>query len=95
MRKIQRQIFESKTSSPSVHFSGKDAMKEQQVSDFLVKIFSDVPYKSPLEAYGMRGSFNTGCVEAGIREFAHLSHHCTMHAPNSEIFTLLCLLKGA
>lgn len=67
-----------KTSSPSVHFSGKDAMKEQQVSDFLVKTFSDVPYKGPLEAYGMRGSFNTGCVEAGIRDAWKFTGVCAL-----------------
>ena len=44
-------------------------MKKQQESDFLVQNFSDVPYKWPLEAYGMRGSIReewklTGCVEA-------------------------------
>ena len=66
-----------KTSSPSVHFSGKDAMKEQQVSDFLVKIFSDVPYKWPLEAYGIIRD-NTGCVEAGIRDAWKLTGVCAL-----------------
>ena len=39
-------------------------MKGQQVSDFLVKNFSDVPYKWPLEAYGTRGGRHTECMEA-------------------------------
>ena len=82
------------TNSPFVHFSGKDAMKEQQVSDFLVKIFSDVPYKWPLEAYGTRGSLRDAWrpaygMHGSLRELAHESHHCTMHEPkNSEMFVV-------
>lgn len=63
-------------------------MKGQQVSDFLVKNFSDVPYKWPLEAYGKRGSLRDAWrpaygMHGSLRELAHLSHHCTMHEPKT------------
>ena len=51
-------------------------MKGQQVSDFLVKNFSDVPYKWPLEAYGTRGSLRdvwrpAYAMHGSLRELAH------------------------
>ena len=72
-------------------------MKGQQVSDFLVKNFSDVPYKWPLEAYGTRGSLRdvwrpAYAMHGSLRELAHLSHHCTMHDPKT--LTRLLLNRG-
>ena len=56
LRKIQRQIFESKNEFNICAFLGQGCDERTTAKQFFSEKFSDVPYKWPLEAYGMRGS---------------------------------------
>ena len=62
LRKIQRQIFESKNEFTICTRLGQGCDERTTGKQFFSEKFSDVPYKWPLEAYGMRGS---------LRELAH------------------------
>ena len=94
MRKIQRQIFESKNEFTICTFFGQGCDERTTGKRFFSEIFSDVPYKWPLEAYGTRGSLRDAWrpaygMHGSLRELANESHHCTMHAPKTtEMFVL-------
>ena len=75
LRKIQRQIFEFKNEFNICAFLGQGCDERTTAKRFFSVKFSDVLYKWPLEAYGMRGRYGRngsireewklmGCVEA-------------------------------